>query len=390
VADVLETRSMQRLVDELDEDGVELPDDPYLRHLIVDELDYVRRPPVHETRRPMYGSFVLAPDRSLVATGDLAEVQPLDGVPPDRVRQFADGRSSFVVQRVGDAPSLAHFRRSVQYESDLVGIQQSTGAFIVQRTAFGHARLVTPRGVVDWTGRSWARRFGASAMLDPLRHMLVTAHPDVLEGLLELCIHWLAPSNIGSTMVLSLDDGAPIGDVAARFDLTASFAGPTLSVRQHHHFSAIYAAQMQTDLATIVDSRGRVARFGVGLNSSPQADELVSDRRGMRHRSARRYTYDHPATVAFVVSEDGPVTVFSDGAPIIALDVTHSEWMEMKTDPASDIGLHRCVRCDKLLASGHAGVAFGVPACPVCATTDGLAGRRVVAVKKEWPNRSTR
>src|SRR5688500_14178126 len=99
---------------------------------------------------------------------------------------------------------------------------------------------------------------------------------------------------------------------------------------------------MQTDLATIVDGKSRIGRFCPGLNSSPEGDELVTDPRGIRHRSARRFTYDHPATVAFVVSEDGPVTVFSDGAPIIALDVTHSEWMEMKTDPASDLALQRC------------------------------------------------
>jgi DNA integrity scanning protein DisA with diadenylate cyclase activity len=387
VADVLETRSMQRLADELDEDGVELPDDESLRHLIVDELDYVRRPPVHETRRPMYGSFILPPDRSLLMIGDLAELQPLDDVEPMRFRQFADGRSAFVVQRPGAGPALAHFRRSVQYEADLVGIQQATGAYIVQRTAFGVARLVTPVGVVDWNGRAWARRFGAAAMLDPLRHLLTSARPEVLEGLLELCIHWLSPSNIGATMLLWLVDEAPLDDPATRLDLTAAFAGPSLSVREHHHFAAIYAAQMQTDLATIVDGRGRVGRFAVGLNSSLEADELVSDRRGMRHRSARRYTYDHPETVAFVVSEDGPVTVFSDGAPIIALDVTHAEWMEMKHDPASEIALQRCVRCDKLLASAHVDVPFGIPSCPVCGTTDGLESRRVVAVKKEWPHR---
>jgi DNA integrity scanning protein DisA with diadenylate cyclase activity len=33
----------------------------------------------------------------------------------------------------------------------------------------------------------------------------------------------------------------------------------------------------------------------------------------MRHRSAARYTYDHPDAVAVVVSEDGPVTVFYRG-----------------------------------------------------------------------------
>jgi DNA integrity scanning protein DisA with diadenylate cyclase activity len=36
----------------------------------------------------------------------------------------------------------------------------------------------------------------------------------------------------------------------------------------------------------------------------------------MRHRSAARYTFDHPESVAIVVSEDGPVTVFHRGKPL--------------------------------------------------------------------------
>jgi DNA integrity scanning protein DisA with diadenylate cyclase activity len=40
----------------------------------------------------------------------------------------------------------------------------------------------------------------------------------------------------------------------------------------------------------------------------------------MRHRSAARYTWDHHHTIAFVVSEDGPVTVFREGRRIRICD----------------------------------------------------------------------
>ena len=36
--------------------------------------------------------------------------------------------------------------------------------------------------------------------------------------------------------------------------------------------------------------------------------------RGMRHRSAQRYSHDHPTATIVVVSEDGPVSVFRGGA----------------------------------------------------------------------------
>jgi DNA integrity scanning protein DisA with diadenylate cyclase activity len=38
----------------------------------------------------------------------------------------------------------------------------------------------------------------------------------------------------------------------------------------------------------------------------------------MRHRSAQRYSHDHPTATIVVVSEDGPVSVFRSGAVAVS------------------------------------------------------------------------
>jgi DNA integrity scanning protein DisA with diadenylate cyclase activity len=73
------------------------------------------------------------------------------------------------------------------------------------------------------------------------------------------------------------------------------------------------AALMQTDLACVIHPAGPVERIGVALRPSAEAGAVVDDDRGMRHRSAARYTWDQPGALAVVVSEDGPVTVFRGG-----------------------------------------------------------------------------
>jgi hypothetical protein len=112
---------------------------------------------------------------------------------------------------------------------------------------------------------------------------------------------------VGATLVV------PVGHGDSGLDLDRGIAVPALSVTARHHYPALFAALMQTDLATVVDGRGTVGHIGVGLYSSAEADAAVDTDRGMRHRSAARYTYDHPQSVAVVVSEDGPVTVFHRG-----------------------------------------------------------------------------
>ena len=306
------SRAEHRLLEELADDGVVVPGDEHHLHQVVRELDHVRRPPLHEGRASVFGAFVLPAGREISLTGDLIEVIDLH-LPLEQCRRFADGRSTFLVCRADDEPLLAFFRRSIQFESDLVAIQATTGASIIQRTVRGVPRLFTDSGVVEWNGRTWVNRPTAKVLLSVIDPLVEGAPRSVLEGILDLCVHWLSPSRVGATILYDFD---PRHDDGPSLDLDSAIATPALSVVIRHHFPALFAALMQTDLATLVGPDGQVLDLGVGLRSSPESELAVAQERGMRHRSAARYTWDHHHTIAFVVSEDGPVTVFREGRPV--------------------------------------------------------------------------
>jgi hypothetical protein len=260
----------------------------------------------------VYGAFVVPPGRDLIAVGDLIQLVDLD-LGLDDCRLFADGRSTFLTRRSDGQPQLACFRRSVQYEADLVETQVATGALIVQRTVLGVPRLFTDGQVTEWNGRSWTRRPTASVLLASLGERVTDVPRKVLAGVLDLCVHWLSPSRIGATVLLDID---PRHDDAPSLDLDASLPAPPLNVKVRHHYPALFAALMQTDLATLVGPDGSVTRLGVGLRSSMESELAVRQDRGMRHRSAARYTWDHHHTLAVVVSEEGSVTVYRKGEPV--------------------------------------------------------------------------
>lgn len=305
------SRPARRLLSELVDDGIELDVDPEMRALLLDEVGYARRPPLFERRVPLYGSMVVPRDRSLISAGDIADLLPLDDQPLSVARRYADGRSAFLAVHPGSQPQLALFRRNVQYEADLVDIQADTGVFIVQRTPVLEAtRIFTDTGTIEWSGYRWTTRVNARAQHEKLQPLLPGIAPPVLAGLLRFALHWLSPGRVGATFVVPVSHG---GD---GLDIDHALVTPPLSIIVRYHYPALLAALMQTDLATVVDADGVVHHIGVGLNSSAEADAAVGTTRGMRHRSAARYTYDHPESVAVVVSEDGPVTVFHKGRPL--------------------------------------------------------------------------
>lgn len=305
------SRPTRRLLSELADDGVAIDVDDDLLPVVLDELDHARRTQQFERRTPLYGSIIVPADRSLIEAGELVDLVPLDGSSLEEARRFADGRSVFVAVPQDGPPMLAFFRRSVQYEADMVQIQSDTGALIIQRTpTLGVTRLFSESATVEWAGYRWTSRPTARAQHEHLRPYLPGLDPAVLRGLLELAVHWLSPGRVGATLVV------PVRHGQSGLDLERAIPVPDLSATTRHHYPAIVAALMQTDLATVFDADGRPHRIGVGLHWSAGAGRAVDVAGGMRHRSAARYTYDHRDAVAIVVSEDGPVTVFHGGTSL--------------------------------------------------------------------------
>src|SRR5262245_48227731 len=304
--------SARRLAEELDEDGIKLEDDDAVRELLLDELDYARRIPMFEGRRPLYGSFCMPPGMSISTAGGIADVIELDGLPREMARTFADGRSAFIVNRHEASPVLVCFDRPVQYEAELVNLQEVSGARIVQRTAvLGQVRLFTERRVIAWDGQAWSDRPTAAALLKALRRCAPELHTDVAHGLLDLAVHWLSPARVGATIVVHEQ-----GFEWAAMDVATKFRAPKLSLKNRQHYPALFASLQQHDLATLVTADGSVEYLGVGLRSSEEAERNVDSGRGMRHRSAQRFSYDHPSTTIAVVSDNGPVTIFRGGQAI--------------------------------------------------------------------------
>ena len=124
-------------------------------------------------------------------------------------------------------------------------------------------------------------------------------------------MHWLSPARVGATIVVHEQ-----GFEWASMDVATKFHAPKLSIKNRQHFPALFASLQQHDLATLVTADGSVEYLGVGLRSSAEAERNVDSDRGMRHRSAQRFSYDHPSTTIAVVSDNGPVTIFRNGRAI--------------------------------------------------------------------------
>lgn len=315
--DIPLSRWLRRLADELEDGGIELPGDAAFQQVVLEELDHCRRAPMFEGRRPSYGAMILPAGAAQTARDALDEQFSFDVVPleggHEAARSYADGRASYLVRSADGLTALACFEHSLVFEADLVTLQGVTRAAIVQRTpVLDVVRVAVDDAMVLWNGSTWESRPTAISLVDDLLAGSPELGHDLATDVLELAIHTLAPSRIGTTIVIHHDRLDPNA-----LDTTTAAHTPALSIGNRHHFSALQAVIRQHDLAVVASADGAVRKVAVGLRWSDEAESAIDNDRGMRHRSAQRYSFDqHDATVV-VVSEDGPVTVYRRGEVIV-------------------------------------------------------------------------
>jgi DNA integrity scanning protein DisA with diadenylate cyclase activity len=379
-----DARRRARLHAELVDELVPLPVDGPAGAALLAELSYALHPPVHEGRVPAYGAVVhLGPLPGAAAHGPAPEGVPaassrLDHRPdveligtdldPAMQRMAADGRSTFL-WRSARPEGVLTLARSHAAEADLVTLRERLGdVAVIQRGVDGRVRVVTPEGVVIWTAVDWVFKPVAQSYLLPLARLLPQADHNVLGALLDLCVHGLSAKGVGATLVWWLDDGEVQG-----IDKATAQSAYSLTVTDRRHHPALLNALSQVDRAVVVKPTGELKAVDVALLTTPEAEARVAAWGGTRHSSARRYSYDQHRSVVFVVSADGPVSVFIDGASAaqVRVDPCRLGFTVGRLQPDGGGHVVVCPSCERDLlvdvtdVPGWAGGPEVLP-CPVC------------------------
>ncbi len=300
---------LRRLIEELDEVGLRLDGTRTWHATAADEIAYAIHPRVHERYVPSYGSIIEPtsdPETWERQTG-LGIKRWLVGHRGDgTARRYADGVASWLLRRPdGDDEWLA-LDRQAGSERDLVVLASAMRAVVVHRHPTGKVRVVGDFGVFRWEGLGWRHEPTVDRWIDELCDDCDTDRP-VLRRLLEFAVHDLGARGIGALLVHEPDLGMATG-IERRLP-----APPALTITRPLSLAPLRHAIAQTDGAVLFDADGTLIELGVRLVPSFEAEVGVDGFRGMRHTSARRYSYDDPGATVIVVSEDGPVTVFRGG-----------------------------------------------------------------------------
>jgi DNA integrity scanning protein DisA with diadenylate cyclase activity len=334
---------------------------------IVDEVEYALYPPKHEGKLPTYGCIV---------TTECPLGNGIEMVPADLGREMADGVATFAISCGGKRDHIALLDSAHDEELQLIDLSKRFKGILVHRNAREIVRVFAPKAIHIYEAGEWKVRPYADSVLADVTEAVPQAGFVTLNGLLTVAFHVLSPSNVGTTLIWWLDnvDNLPQGGT--------SLSMLAMNVKQKNHYPAIRSLLRKHDGAVFVSPDGRLLTLGFQLKYSDIAASIISQTGGTRHTSAKRFSYDEPRVVAVTVSEDGPVSVFSDGIKVTELEQTRfgatADYLanlvpEKQDDVETFISRVTCPNCGKHLEV-EVVILYGwrdheTAQCPVCDAT---------------------
>jgi hypothetical protein len=286
-----------------------------LQEEISAELARCLDPCVHEQYIRPYGAIV---SREMPHLDRLGTLIPTDGLDADVIRSLADGHHSVVLNVKGEQPRLLLLNESMDTDQDYASHAVWVDGVIICNDANGNVRIVTDSSVTLVEGRRWIAKDLVFEVAEDIVDVVPASDIHVVRRILELTHHRISPFRVGATLLYLLEDRAR---QTRRRDEGVALAALGLSVLNEPEEPLWLHQVRYRDGALLVSHQGRLLAANVILRSSRASELAVPPTGGTRHTSAARHTYDCPDVLAFVVSTDGPVTVFSDGKRIAELKV---------------------------------------------------------------------
>lgn len=317
---------------------------------LLEHLNCLLNAHVHEGRR--FPSGVLFCDKP----PSIDDIQFMSIADVALARSMANGLNSFVLWTKDGFHGLAVLRAPVHSQKQYIELSNKLNAILLIRDSRGACQIINKETITECIDRSWTFKPAIHNAVETIRNHAYSINVALLRHFLNFAYYVLSPSKIGATLVWLLNDAAVDEfhmQQQTRDIKPVNLTEIGLSVADDRHTQIISHYLSQIDGASIFTPSGNLCHAKIQLQYSPKARALIEEHGGTRHTSAKRFSFDEERCICVVVSEDGPITVFSDGlsvASISAYDAGNYAEHLKKLVPANADGVWSSginVTCDK-------------------------------------------
>ena len=273
---------------------------------ILEKILYIK---AHEGKYPKIG--VVFSGDSL--TNYAEEILYIKNEDIDSSLRLSDGENSFLwfgYDGILKGIILVQTVRNKEYNLLETSKQTSSLIFIYKEKKL---KIFAEGKIYIHENRTWQVKDPIDKKIEKVLDLSNFKYPEILSDLIKFAFYELSPKKIGSTLVYLLDDDENLNK---KLIPPVNFKGYNIKFENANHHNLAENFLKQIDGATLVYPNGNIWGTGLHLQYSKKSKEVVVEEGGTRHTSAKRFSFDNGRCIVIVTSEDGPVTIYSDGRRI--------------------------------------------------------------------------
>jgi len=295
---------------ELELNGVRFEKLPWLsEESIINECIMAILPEVHEGKINSYGILFVENLNDL----EEFEVIPMSSDQKNLAKKMSDGIEWFVLFEKGMFFGIIRFKVPLYDELKMIRNYPLNAGMLIKRNSLGITKYFQGDGIIIHDNRRWFNKPNIKEAAWKVSKCVANIDKRILVKILEFSFHLLSPATrAGGIIVWFLKNNN---------DENMTFSSLDLSILNESHARLLCHYLSQIDGAAFLDYKGDLIEAGKHLKYSDRTRKLVPELKGTRHTSSVRYSYEHEDSVVFTISEDGPITIFSNGSNIADLQV---------------------------------------------------------------------
>lgn len=293
-------------------------------------------------------------------------------------RLLANGQDCFLLYEKNVFKGLAYFKYPLLNELALVRVFPPSGGLFIQRSDKGVVKFFQGNNIIYLENRVWRSMPLIKEAAWKVSRCLPEVDHIVLKNILEFVYHLLSPMpRVGTTIVWWLQE---IPENGSEYDESGqNIKKLNISILDEKKNASLCNYLSLADGAIFLDLHGVILRVGVHLKNSKKSIETISEFKGTRHTSAKRFSFDKNEALVFTVSSDGLVSIFADGVNLNELIISPATKISFylkakyqeRTQDITHLSYERiCKSCHKLILIEQVNVAWmNEPKrinCPVC------------------------
>lgn len=264
-----------------------------------------------------------------------------------QAHQFVDGIEWFLIYQKSKFIGIIKFNSIYHNEFEFMKQFPLSGGLFIKRNENAETLFFQGNEVITHHNRIWSKRDNLRILEWKICQSVKNINQKNLKNLLNFTNYYLNPSKKTGGIIIWTFKKLNKNEKSI-FSKFKNLKKIKISLLNKDHLSIILNLLKNIDGALLFGPNLELLGSSIQIKNSEKSKKIIKEYKGTRHTSSQRLSYDLMYSLIITISEDGPISIFSNGANLTKIEYPALENDRKNQNIKIKTSINKCTVCHKL------------------------------------------